>query len=119
MGVTRNLAKFLGKTLSEDQLNVIAYECAFDQMKQNETVNKAKVGARGYFDFKKSPFIRAGKVFSQFKSTSFSLPVYYFLTGKVGNWKHQFSPEQNKQVDDWIHRNLQRPELQGLKFRYE
>ncbi|XP_055353580.1 sulfotransferase 1C2-like [Paramacrobiotus metropolitanus] len=98
IGVARRLSKFLGKDFTEDQLNKIYYECAFDQMKNNETVNKAKVGARGYFDFNKSPFIRAGK---------------------VGNWKVHFSEEQNKQVDDWINKNLQRPELQGLTFRYE
>ncbi|GAU96536.1 hypothetical protein RvY_07966-2 [Ramazzottius varieornatus] len=61
LGVIRRLAKFLGKDLTEDQLRTTMYECAFDQMKNNDTVNKAAVGARGYFDFNKSPFIRAGK----------------------------------------------------------
>ncbi|OQV19891.1 putative Sulfotransferase family cytosolic 1B member 1 [Hypsibius exemplaris] len=96
--VVTRLAAFLERDLTPEQIQVIFYECAFDQMKNNETVNKAAVGARGYFDFSKSPFIRAGK---------------------VGNWKSHFTPEQNLQIDAWTDKNLQRPELQGLKFRYE
>ncbi|OWA52820.1 putative Sulfotransferase family cytosolic 1B member 1 [Hypsibius exemplaris] len=97
-GNVRELAKFLGKQLTEQQFRTIAHHCSFEQMKENERTNRVASDRAGVLDFQVSPFLRAGS---------------------VGNWKVHFSREMDAKVDAWIEKNLQRPDLAGLAMIFE
>lgn len=59
--VVRDLGKFLGKDLSEEQLDTIQYYCNFESMKKNALTNREQIAKSGHWDFSVSPFLRAGE----------------------------------------------------------
>ena len=58
---TRKMAQFLGKTLTEEQVEMIAHHCNFDAMKNNDNVNRINIHKAGHWDFNISPFMRKGR----------------------------------------------------------
>uniref|UniRef100_T1JAZ7 Sulfotransferase domain-containing protein n=1 Tax=Strigamia maritima TaxID=126957 RepID=T1JAZ7_STRMM len=72
----RSIASFLGKTLSDDQVQQVVKHCTFDNMKANPSTNYA-----GVID----GFMRKGT---------------------VGDWKNFFTEEMSQEMDDYIHRHF-------------
>jgi len=83
-GEIAKVAKFLNKTLTDDQLTNLTEHLRFDNFKKNEAVNNEAPKKMGLFN-KHGNFIRKGK---------------------TGDWKNHFSPELNRKVDEWIAQNL-------------
>ena len=86
----RNLAAFIGKSLTDDKINDIVKYCEFDNMKQimaktSDTFIKAKI----------SPFMRKGS---------------------VGDWKNYFSQEQSDFIDTKYEATIQK---EGIQLRFE
>ncbi len=83
-GVLDKLMKFLGVTLTEEKLQQLKDAVSFGRIKTNPYVNKAdELGAS---------FIRKGV---------------------VGDWKNHFTPEFNKEFDEWLEQ-----QLKGSDFKY-
>jgi len=85
---------FLGKTLSEEQLQVLVKHLHFDNFSKNESVNMEFLKEEGFAN-SGGNFIRKGK---------------------TGDWKNHFSSELNSRLDEWIEKNL---EGTDLKFTME
>ena len=60
-GEIAKVAKFLGKQLSEDQLNKLTEHLRFDNFKNNEAVNNEAAKEMGLFN-KEGSFIRKGRL---------------------------------------------------------
>ena len=78
--MVRRVARFLGKSISDERVAAVADWCRFEQMKQNPATNAAsmpKVPATGEFMRK----------------------------GQVGDWRNHFSDEQSRRMDVWIAAN--------------
>ncbi|OQV12676.1 putative Sulfotransferase family cytosolic 1B member 1 [Hypsibius exemplaris] len=98
-GIIKKLSMFLGKNMTEAQLEETLHYSNFSQMKENPLTNMAEFESIGIINPKVARFFR---------------------TGQVGNWKKHFTPEMNAKVDAWIAKNLaERPDLAGLKFEFE
>lgn len=86
----RKIAAFLGKTLTEEQVDRITEHCSFKSMKDNPQTNMLNRGG-----------VRKGSKFMR--------------KGKVGDWRSLFTPVQSEKVDqltaEWL-------ETQGLTFGY-
>jgi len=97
--VVTELATFLGVALTEDQIATIASQCSFDQMKNNDQLNKKQTWGKTWVDFTVSPFMRSGK---------------------IGDWKNHFSSDLDEVVNTWIAREEARLEdkLDGFSFEY-
>ncbi|GAU91824.1 hypothetical protein RvY_04007-4, partial [Ramazzottius varieornatus] len=88
------IAKFLKKDLTKDQIETICRECSFESMKDNPMTNRQEQDKNyGVMDFKVSPYMRKGE---------------------TGAWKSVLEGGLNDQMDRWIEKNLRRPDLQGL-----
>ncbi|GAU91384.1 hypothetical protein RvY_03647 [Ramazzottius varieornatus] len=96
--VVRRLGKYLGKDLTDEQIQVVHEETDFPKFQSNNLLNKSKAHEQGYLDFNRHQFIR---------------------DGSVGQWKKLFTPEMNRKVDAWVEKNMKRPELQGMKLEFE
>ena len=82
------LPTFLGKTLSDDEIEAIADHTSFGKMKANPMTNKTNM------DDVKGEFMRKGI---------------------VGDWKKHFTAEENNYVEDLLKEKL---EGTGLHFHY-
>lgn len=91
-GTVKNLAKFLGKELSDEQFEAIAKHVSFAEMKENKMVNKTIYPSLQY---KISPFMRKGT---------------------VGDWKNYLTEEQNEYIDKLYKEKI---EGTGLEFNFE
>ncbi|XP_075948335.1 cytosolic sulfotransferase 3-like [Anarhichas minor] len=87
-----NLCCFLGLSPSSEEKEMITRRVQFDDMKKNDLVNHSKFKL---MDFKKSSFIRKGK---------------------VGDWKNHFTVAQSEQFDEDYKQKMKNPTLQ---FRAE
>lgn len=85
-GTIKEIANFLGKPLSEDQIKAIVEHCSFQSMKVNEAVN--------YQWWDKS-------------GTSKNMGTGFMRKGKVGDWKEQLSPEMKERIDAMTTQRLQ------------
>merc|ERR1712137_475305 len=83
---------FLGKTLSEQQLELLTRHLHFDSVSKNTAIN-----------------------FMESKADS-KEPCKFIRKGKTGDWKNHFNPELNARLDEWIRKNL---EGSDLKFTME
>lgn len=90
----RKVAKFLGKSLTDSQVDALVDHLDFNKMKVNPAVNKEEYRQHS-FNHKEGSFLRQGK---------------------VGGWKSYFSKEMNKRMDDVIQKYLTPI---GLNFKYE
>ncbi len=77
-GVIRTIAEFLGKTLTEDQVEKIKRHTGFEAMKKNDSVNPAPQAPRETF----------------------------FRKGEVGDWKNYFTQSQSDYVDKLVNEKL-------------
>lgn len=83
-GEILKVATFLGKSLSDEQLEKLAEHLHFDNFQKNESVNN-----------------ESGK-----KTGAMNEDGHFIRKGKTGDWKNHFSPELNKRIDKWIETNL-------------
>ncbi|XP_068585864.1 cytosolic sulfotransferase 3-like [Cebidichthys violaceus] len=87
-----NLCCFLGLSPSSEEKDMITRRVQFDDMKKNDMVNHSNIR---WMDFKKSSFIRKGK---------------------VGDWKNHFTVAQSETFDEDYKQKMKNPTLQ---FRTE
>jgi hypothetical protein len=78
------MCKFLGKNLSDKEIDSIVIWCLFDNMKQNTMVN--------YDWYKDIGLFR--------KEGSF------FRKGKIGDWLNHYSRRESIEFDETINKNL-------------
>lgn len=71
------MAKFLGKELSESQVESIVKWCSFDSMKQNKSIN--------YEWYKEIGLFRKDG--------------HFFRKGEIGDWLNYFSKEDSLRLD--------------------
>lgn len=90
----RRIATFLGKSLSETQIEQIADHCSFRQMSINSRVKMTSWIDPAMFNTDATPFMRRGK---------------------VGDWTSHFDDHLNARMDEWIESNFG---LTDLKFRF-
>ncbi|XP_070555618.1 sulfotransferase 1 family member D1-like [Ptychodera flava] len=86
-----NIAEFIGKDLTTEDIDKIAHHCSFDYMKkafQDDAFMKA-------MGWKENPFVRRGK---------------------VGGWKETFTVAQNEMMDKYCEQWLKGT---GLEFKME
>ena len=88
------VAMFLGKELSEEQVEKLEIHLSFRKMKENPSVNKDGLKDMQLMD----------------PSGSF------FRKGEVGDWKNYFTADMSKRMDAAIEKYLKPI---GLEFRYE
>jgi len=89
-GVITKVAKFLGKSLTEEQLDKLAQHLHFDNFKKNPYVNSEEMKMiPGLADNERS-FIRKGK---------------------TGDWKNHFTPEMERRMDAWVKENQRGTDL--------
>uniref|UniRef100_T1II82 Sulfotransferase domain-containing protein n=1 Tax=Strigamia maritima TaxID=126957 RepID=T1II82_STRMM len=81
--VIAEIAQFMNKSLTDDQIKMVADHCKFDNMKKNPATNKKEL------DDTKT-------VVKDFK---------FMRKGIVGNWKSEMSPELSAKIDKWLLEN--------------
>lgn len=74
--VVREVARFLNRTVTEDQVDVLARHCSFDSMKNNDTVNYTWY--KGFWQWKEGDFFRRGI---------------------IGDWKNHLSADVAQKFD--------------------
>lgn len=89
------LANFLGKQLSDDQINSIVQHCSFKEMSKNKSTNWSEFRSKGLIDENVSKFMRKGE---------------------VGDWKNHFTVSQNEAFDELLKTRLNDCDL---KIAYE
>ena len=90
----RKVSKFLGKELTNENVEALVDHLSFKKMKDNPAVNKEDAKTAKLFN-EEGAFIRKGE---------------------VGDWKNYFTDEMNKRMDEAIEKHLKPI---GLEFRYE
>merc|ERR1740128_1066230 len=89
-GEIDKVCAFLGKSLSEDQLQNLTKHLQFDSCTKNPAMN---------FETESGKFIRKGK---------------------TGDWKNHFSPELNSRIDQWIAKSLEGSDLKfTMELEYQ
>ena len=90
----RKVAKFLGKELTDENVEALVDHLSFKKMKDNTAVNRKH-------DLEKPFFTEDGS---------------FMRKGEVGDWKNYFTDEMNKRMDEAIEKYLKPI---GLEFQYE
>ncbi|XP_022256006.1 estrogen sulfotransferase-like isoform X2 [Limulus polyphemus] len=93
----KKIADFLGKSLTEEEIERIAYHCSFQQMAKNPSVNYSHWDDLDVRNKNEAEFMRKGI---------------------VGDWKNYFTKEMNQVMDEWIEEKFQSEET-GLFFCYD
>ncbi|XP_065345156.1 sulfotransferase 1C4 [Cloeon dipterum] len=86
----RSMTSFLGKTLSEEQIEGLADHLDIRNFRNNSAVNYDIVREVGMLNSGEPAFIRRGK---------------------VGDWHAEFDEELNQRADKWIEENLQKTDI--------
>lgn len=86
--VIREVAKFLEKELTEEQIEILAKHLSFESMKKNNAVNGED----------SLEYLR--------KNNLVNVDGSFIRAGKVGKYKEELSPEIIKQFDAWIKKNI-------------
>ena len=113
------MARFLGKSFSEDQLEKLRQHLTFENLSKNSAVNKEDGKTSGSFN-ENGNFMRKGtgdplahqlipekEIESSFNSTL--LYCFHFpgnSKGETGDWEKHFSPELSRKIDEWTELNL-------------
>ena len=109
-GEIAKVAKFLNKTLTEEELDKLRDHLKFENLSKNDAVNGEYIRKIDGMMNPNEKLLRKG----------ISLFVFYILLyiilskqshrllfpGKTGDWKGRFSPELNEKIDRWIEKNL-------------
>lgn len=82
------MAKFLGKTYTNEEINKVAEYLDIQNFRNNPMVNYSELKACGII--KKENFVRKGV---------------------SGDWKNVFTPEINAKAEKWIEENLRDTDL--------
>ena len=90
----RKVAKFLGKELTDENVEAMVDHLSFKKMKNNPAVNKEE-----------------GKAIRLFNESG-----SFMRKGEVGDWKNHFTDEMNKRMDEATKKHLKPI---GLEFQYE
>ncbi|CAK1581653.1 unnamed protein product [Parnassius mnemosyne] len=85
----RRVAKFLGKEITQEQIEKLCEHLKFDNFKKNKSVNLDNMKGTGLWNEKES-FIRKGK---------------------VGGWRDYFDEKMTEQAQRWIDENLRDTDL--------
>ncbi|XP_023227898.1 estrogen sulfotransferase-like [Centruroides sculpturatus] len=93
-GCIEKIATFLGKSLSEDEINRIKDHCCFINMSQNPSVNYEHWENLGIRKKNSEKFMRKGK---------------------VGDWQNYFTSDMNERMEKWIDEHFKKD---GLQFCY-
>lgn len=92
--VVRKTAKFLDKTLSDEEIFKLCDYLSFANMKTNRAVNLEAILEKSY-----------GKHFLEQTSLRF------IRKGEIGDWKNFMSDELSRRFDEWAEQNLKGTEL--------
>jgi len=93
--VIREVAKFLDKDLTAEQVKMLSEHLSFKQMKNNNSVNNEAIRDAAFVPGSKGSFIRKGE---------------------VGDWKNYFTEDMNQKMDPVINSHFEKI---GLEFKYE
>lgn len=108
-GEIGRVAEFLGKSLTDEQIQMLVDHLSFEKLSENQAVN---MECFRRFPGAMSPqgrFLRKGSVT---KINNFHrIYIIFNDAGKTGDWKNHFSPELNQKLDDWIADNLKDSDL--------
>lgn len=77
--MVQRISQFLGRPLGPEALAAVAQHCSFDQMKNNNMVNREVLPISDLFDMTQSKFMRKGI---------------------IGDWKNYFTPEQSEAFNE-------------------
>lgn len=91
------VSEFVGRKLSPEQIEQIAKQCTFEEMRNNNMVNREVLPVPDLFDMSKSKFMRKGI---------------------IGDWKNQFTDKESEQMDRMYLERLKSIGL-NLAFDYE
>ncbi|EFN66998.1 Sulfotransferase 1C4 [Camponotus floridanus] len=90
----KKVAKFLGKTYNDEEINKVADYLKIENFRNNTMVNGSDFKACGIID--EGNFVRKGG---------------------INGWKDLFTPELNKRADKWIEKNLRDTDLRFPFFQ--
>lgn len=96
-GVVRKVAEFLGKTLTEPEVEKLTEFLSFDNMKSNEHLNHETDINQFY-----------GKMNLITEKTAF------IRSGTVGGYKSEMSTEMIEKFDEWVRKNLHGTDFTGF-----
>lgn len=91
--VIRRTAKFLGRTVTAEQVAVLEKHLEFSKMAANPAINLEGI----------------------LKKNDTDPNVKFIRKGKVGDWRNYMSDDLSRRFDEWSTKNLQGT---GLKFNY-
>ncbi|XP_035828597.1 sulfotransferase family cytosolic 1B member 1 isoform X2 [Aplysia californica] len=83
-GVVRQVASFLGKSLTDAEVDAVAKHCTFESMKNNKSVN---------YDWLKEQGMASDK-------------ADFMRKGKVGDWKNHLSSEISAKLEEMVSSKL-------------
>lgn len=89
------ISTFVGRSLSPETIAQIAHQCTFEEMKNNNLVNREMLPVPDLFDMSQSKFMRKGI---------------------IGDWRTHFSEEESTRFDQAYQRAL---EDIGLPVAYD
>ncbi|GAB0099905.1 sulfotransferase 1 family member D1-like [Sergentomyia squamirostris] len=95
------IASFLGKTLSQTDIELLCQHLSFDAMKKNESVNK-RVD------------VNEMKSITGERSSDSSGEFSFIRRGQIGSYAELMSPELEKRFNQWTAR-----ELEGTDFKFQ
>jgi hypothetical protein len=95
IGNIKNISEFLGKSLTEEQMQQIAEHCSFNKMALNPATNFSQWDKMGLTNDNKMKYMRKGK---------------------VGDWKNYFDEELDKEFQDWYEKNFKD---EDIDFEYD
>ncbi|KAG1652909.1 Sulfotransferase family cytosolic 1B member 1 [Nymphon striatum] len=95
MKTAKQVASFLGVTLTDEQFSKIKDHCSFKQMKTSPTTNYQYWDDLGFRKKEGTQFMRKGI---------------------AGDWKNKFTVAMNERMDEWIDENTRGT---GIKFTYQ
>ncbi|XP_015930870.1 amine sulfotransferase isoform X1 [Parasteatoda tepidariorum] len=84
-GSIKKIANYLGKDLTDSEVDAIANHCSFQNMSQNPNVNYQHWDDLGIRNKNEAKFMRKGE---------------------IGDWKNYFTSEMNQAMSSWIDENM-------------
>lgn len=99
----RKVAKFLGKILTNEQIEKLADFLKFDSLKAHRE-GGGKQEEQPQFDFieKRNPIMYTDR-------------GSFFRKGETGDWKNHFTPEMNQKFNKWLCERLKGTDLKFVE----